>query len=82
MMILQSMGDYLAKHKRVSARDLAREFQTSEDAIDAMLGVWMRKGKVKKITECGCSGGCCGQRSEVFYLWQVSEHPIGFVQVA
>jgi len=29
-------------------RELARQFQTSEDAIDAMIGVWMRKGGYAK----------------------------------
>lgn len=44
-MILRELGDYLAAQQKVSRRDLARHFHTSEDAVEAMLGVWMRKGE-------------------------------------
>ena len=41
-MILRELGDYLAAQQKVSRRELARHFHTSEDAVEAMLGVWMR----------------------------------------
>jgi putative ferrous iron transport protein C len=81
-MILRQLAETLEKQQRMTARDLAKTFDTTEDAIDAMLGVWMRKGKVKKVSECGCSGGCCGQRSEIVYQWQSDISHIGFVEVA
>ncbi|ALP42031.1 FeoC-like transcriptional regulator [Aeromonas schubertii] len=68
-MILRELGDYLARQGRVSRRDLARHFATSEDAVEAMLGVWMRKGRVRKCATGGCSGSCCGQKSEVLFEW-------------
>ena len=37
-MILRELGDYLAVQRKVSRRDLARHFHTSEDAVEAMLG--------------------------------------------
>ena len=59
-MILRELGEYLAAQQKASRRELARHFHTSEDAVEAMLGVWMRKGRVRKVEQGGCSGGCCG----------------------
>lgn len=81
-MILRQLAETLEKQQRMTARELARTFDTTEDAIDAMLGVWMRKGRVKKVSECGCSGGCCGQSAETVYQWQTDSSHIGFVEVA
>lgn len=78
-MILRELADSLQRQQRVTGRELARQFQTSEDAIDAMMGVWMRKGRVRKVSAGGCSGSCCGQRSETHYEWQ-PEGLIGFIQ--
>lgn len=78
-MILRDLGAYLAEQGRLSRRDLARHFNTSEDAIEAMLGVWMRKGRVRKCTGGGCSGSCCGQRSEVIFEW-LPDGQIGLIQ--
>ena len=59
-MILRDIADCLQQQQRMTGRELARQFQTSEDAIDAMIGVWMRKGRVRKVSAGGCSGSCCG----------------------
>ncbi|PJG57458.1 FeoC-like transcriptional regulator [Aeromonas cavernicola] len=70
-MILRELGAYLAAHQQVSRRELARHFHTSEDAIEAMLGVWMRKGMVIKRTRSACGGRCCGSSNseEVIFAW-------------
>ena len=78
-MILRDIADCLQQQQRMTGRELARQFQTSEDAIDAMIGVWMRKGRVRKVSAGGCSGSCCGQHSEIYYEWQ-PEGLIGFIQ--
>ncbi|WP_024871024.1 FeoC-like transcriptional regulator [Tolumonas lignilytica] len=78
-MILREIAACLQQKQRMTGRELARQFHTSEDAMDAMIGVWMRKGRVRKITAAGCKGSCCGQRSEIFYEWQ-PEGLIGFIQ--
>ena len=78
-MILRDIADCLQQQQRMTGRELARQFQTSEDAIDAMIGVWMRKGRVRRVSAGGCSGSCCGQRSEMYYEWQ-PEGLIGFIQ--
>ena len=51
----------------------------AEEAMDAMLGVWMRKGRVRKVTQSGCSGRCCGAREETQYEW-LPEGQIGLIQ--
>lgn len=78
-MILRELGEYLEREGKVSRRDLARHFDTSEDAVEAMLGVWMRKGRVRKCQSEGCSGRCCGKHEEVIFEW-LSTGQIGLVQ--
>lgn len=78
-MILRELGAYLAERGRVSRRDLARHFHTSEDAVEAMLGVWMRKGRVAKRETRVCGGGCCGKSQEVMFEW-CEPGRIGLVQ--
>ncbi|MGL5288968.1 MAG: FeoC-like transcriptional regulator, partial [Aeromonas sp.] len=41
----------------------------SEDAVEAMLGVWMRKGRVIKRISRVCGGSCCGKSEEVMFEW-------------
>jgi hypothetical protein len=77
--ILRELGDYLAAQQKVSRRDLARHFHTSEDAVEAMLGVWMRKGRVAKRETQVCGGSCCGKGQEVMFEW-CEPGQIGLVQ--
>ena len=78
-MILHELGDYLAREHRVSRQELARHFHTSEDAIEAMLGVWMRKGRVIKQESQLCGGSCCGKQQLVMFEW-CEPGRIGLVQ--
>ncbi|MCH7373083.1 MULTISPECIES: FeoC-like transcriptional regulator [Aeromonas] len=78
-MILRELGDYLAVQQRVSRRELARHFHTSEDAVEAMLGVWMRKGRVAKRETQVCGGSCCGKSQEVMFEW-CEPGQIGLIQ--
>ncbi len=50
-MILAQLKDYIAAHGSVTAKELAQHFALSEDGVDAMLGVWMRKGVVSKMVD-------------------------------
>ena len=78
-MIVRDVGTLLAERGRMSLRDLARHFAADEEAMDAMLGVWMRQGRVRKVTQSGCSGRCCGAREETQYEW-LPEGQIGLIQ--
>ena len=55
-MILQDLRDLLQKHGRMTRKDLARQLNSSEDGVDAMLQVWMRKGRVSKDEQKMCGG--------------------------
>ena len=78
-MIVRELGDYLAAQQRVSRRDLARHFRTWEDGVEALLGVWMRKGRVTKRETRVCGGSCCGKSEEVMFEW-CEPGRIGLVQ--
>lgn len=77
-MIVRELGELLAQRQRMSLRELARHFDSAEDAVDAMLGIWMRKGRVRKLKPGGCSGRCCGAREEILYEW-LPEGQIGLI---
>jgi putative ferrous iron transport protein C len=78
-MIVREVGVLMAERERMTLRELARHFHAAEETMDAMLGVWMRKGRIRKVTQSGCSGRCCGAREETQYEW-LPEGQIGLVQ--
>ena len=79
-MILQQLRQVLEGQGWVAQSVLARQFQLSDDALDSMLSIWMRRGMVVKNTAAGCSGGCgCGDTSSVQYRW-VESGQIGLQQ--
>jgi putative ferrous iron transport protein C len=50
-MILHELKNYLEAHGTVSQRELAHHFHMSEDGVDAMLGVWMKKGVISRFVD-------------------------------
>lgn len=42
-MILAELKSYIAEHRGVSRRELAEHFRLSEDGVEAMLAVWLKK---------------------------------------
>ncbi|MGL4207208.1 MAG: FeoC-like transcriptional regulator [Aeromonadaceae bacterium] len=78
-MIVRELGSLLASRGKMTRLELSRHFQASEEVVDAMLGVWMRKGRIRKAQAAGCSGSCCGARAECYYEW-LPEGQIGLVQ--
>ncbi|OAN18486.1 ferrous iron transport protein C [Photobacterium jeanii] len=66
-MILQQLKNYIEQHGRTRRRDLANHFGMSEDGVDAMLAVWVQKGKIgKELVGCD-SDSCCQSAQEVWY---------------
>ncbi|MDE1223897.1 FeoC-like transcriptional regulator [Vibrio aestuarianus] len=43
-MILTELKGYIEENGIVSRADLAKKFSMSEDGVDAMLNVWIKKG--------------------------------------
>lgn len=47
-MILAELKSYIAEHRGVSRRELAEHFRLSEDGVEAMLAVWLKKGVISR----------------------------------
>ncbi len=65
--MLADVREYLRGRERASLRDLALHFDMAPDAMRELLGVWLRKGRVRRVDiapadGCGsaCGGGCSG----------------------
>ncbi|HAS6044993.1 TPA: iron transporter FeoC [Vibrio vulnificus] len=50
-MILKELYQYIADKGTVSQSDLAKQFGMSEDGADAMLSVWVKKGKISRLVD-------------------------------
>ena len=59
-MILSELRNYLREQHRVAMVDLVNHFQMDADAIRGMLGKWINKGKVRKLSvDSACGTSCC-----------------------
>lgn len=59
-MILSELKNYLQLNRRAMLADMAHRFDMDPDALRGMLGKWVSKGKVRKVSSnAGCSDGCC-----------------------
>ena len=71
-MILAELKSYMAERGRVPIDDLVNRFGVEPDALRAMLGHWMRKGRVQRLDsgagECGGCSKCDAFRLEI-YRW-------------
>lgn len=68
-MILQQLKAYLEARGKTRRSALAQHFGISEDGVDAMLEIWVQKGKLSKEL-IGCDGQpCCREASDVWYRW-------------
>ena len=62
-MILTDLKQYIETHPKCSQAELAKTFNLSEDGVDAMLSVWVKKGRVKTIVSAR------PDKSERRYVW-------------
>jgi hypothetical protein len=70
-MILADVRAYLAERGRAPLSDLCARFDVEADALRAMLQVWERKGRVRRLepgTPCGCCCTCSEANPEI-YEW-------------
>lgn len=66
-MILTRLKDHLVANGKTSRAALAKKFAISEDGIDAMLALWIAKGKVSTtISERPRLGQL---NADVWYRW-------------
>lgn len=50
-MILSELKHYIEHNPGASRHDLAKKFALSEDGVDAMLAVWIRKGTISRMLD-------------------------------
>ncbi|CAH8185144.1 FeoC-like transcriptional regulator [Vibrio aestuarianus] len=50
-MILTELKGYIEDNGIVSRADLAKKFSMSEDGVDAMLNVWIKKGIISRTID-------------------------------
>lgn len=59
-MILSDLRSYLQEKHRVALIDLVNHFDMEADALRGMLGKWINKGKVRKLSnDLSCGTQCC-----------------------
>lgn len=54
-MILEQLKQVIAECGSVTGKELARRFSLSEDGVDAMLGIWIRKGVICRFVDTNAS---------------------------
>jgi len=58
--ILSDLRGYLIQQRRVVLADLVVHFNMDADALRGMLGKWISKGKVRKLSvDSSCGTSCC-----------------------
>lgn len=83
-MLMQTLLNYIQLNGQATLLDLSRHFKVSESAIEAMLAIWIRKGKIKyldlnqtascasnesaKKQRCTDCSGCDSRLSKI-YSW-------------
>ncbi|MEZ8041169.1 FeoC-like transcriptional regulator [Vibrio sp. 1F263] len=55
-MILTELHQYIDNEGVAARSELASKFGVSEDGIDAMLGVWVKKGKISRLVDTNKHG--------------------------
>ena len=55
-MILKELHQYICEHGVAARKELATKFGMSEDGVDAMLNVWIKKGKVSRLVDTNQHG--------------------------
>ncbi|WP_084224442.1 FeoC-like transcriptional regulator [Stenoxybacter acetivorans] len=72
-MILAQLSHYLHQSRRASLQDMAAALNASPDAVEAMLQVLVRKGRVVALPQgssCGKSDCCaCDSTALQIYEW-------------
>ncbi|WP_372378125.1 FeoC-like transcriptional regulator [Vibrio natriegens] len=64
-MILKQLYNYIADNGAVSQLELAKQFGMSEDGADAMLSVWIKKGRITRLVDTNKAHHVTGVRYAV-----------------
>jgi len=73
-MILSRLNDYLRQRGRASLADLAQSLDSTPEAVEAMLAILERKGKIRRLPPgSSCGTGCCQCDPTVLTLYEVAD---------
>lgn len=50
-MILNELKQHIDQQGHVTQKELAKKFALSEDGVDAMLSVWVKKGAISRMID-------------------------------
>lgn len=50
-MILNELKQHIEQEGQVTQKELAKKFALSEDGVDAMLAVWIKKGVISRMID-------------------------------
>jgi len=71
-MLLQ-LHDYIKRNQMIGLDQIAREFRIDKQALQPMIDIWVKKGKIRACQERKlCGGGCvssCKINRPIFYEW-------------
>jgi len=70
-MILSRLNEYLRQRGRASLADLAQGLDSTPEAVEGMLAILERKGKVRRLPPgSACGSGCCQCDPTVLTLYE------------
>lgn len=76
-MILSDLRDYLRMQRRVALADLVNHFGIDASALRGMLGKWIAKGNVRKLSaEAACGTSCCKCDATLTELYEWIDKPV------
>jgi hypothetical protein len=84
-MILSDLKGYLETRRQATLADLALHLRAEPEAVRAMLSVWERKGRVRRLpAPAGCGKTCtgCNPAAVEVYLWVETGEPVPTLPVA
>ncbi|MGF1739681.1 FeoC-like transcriptional regulator [Vibrio profundum] len=61
-MILAQLQSYIKKHGTASRSELAKQFALSEDGVEAMMHIWVKRGQVTRLVDTSKSERVIGVR--------------------
>ncbi|MCR9192635.1 MAG: FeoC-like transcriptional regulator [Gammaproteobacteria bacterium] len=70
--MLLALRDFIQAQQRVSMEQLSREFRVAEEALEPMVALWIKKGRVRQSNHADdCAIACrgCQPRRLVYYEW-------------
>jgi hypothetical protein len=72
-MILSDVKAYLQARGQATLSDMMIHFDTDADALRPMLAVWLRKGRVERLSaspDCGSNCNLCAPEATEIYRWK------------